>query len=279
MNLPPASRTTLLRIAAFLVFLFPAHGANLSSETVKAWEDYIQTVNTVPVNARKAFLWMDGSPDRIAKVRAGETVVSAAAANNPKEVPSGLIHDWIGAVFIAGATIDQVLPVVRDYGRYKDFYRPSVIISEPVALGDTEDRFTVLLVNKSLFRKSALDTDYLASQFRVDDQRRYTITRTTRIQEIAEYGGTTQHALPEDQGTGLIWRLFGVTRFEERDGGVYVEVEAIALSRDIPASLRWLVEPIVRRTARAALRNSLQQTREAVHSSCALANRTVAVRR
>jgi len=43
---------------------------------------------------------------------------------------------------------------------------------------------------------------------------------------------------PEGEGTGLIWR-----RFEERDGGVYVEVEAIALSRDVPASLRWLVEP------------------------------------
>ena len=69
-----------------------------------------------------------------------------------------------------------------------------------------------------------------------------------------------------------------MTRYEEREGGVYIEIEAIALSRDIPASLRWLVEPVVRRVAKASLTNSLQQTRDAVKSSCSLANRTVAVR-
>jgi hypothetical protein len=85
--------------------------------------------------------------------------------------------------------------------------------------------------------------------------------------------------LPEDEGTGLICRLFGVARFEERDGGVYVEIEAIALSRDVPASLRWLIDPIVRRVAKASLINFLQQTRAAVHSNSMLANRTVAVMR
>jgi hypothetical protein len=85
--------------------------------------------------------------------------------------------------------------------------------------------------------------------------------------------------LPEDQGTGLIWRLFGITRFEERDGGVYVEVEAIALSRDVPASVRWLVEPLIRHVAKASLINSLQQTRDAVHSKSVLANGTVAASR
>ena len=51
-------------------------------------------------------------------------------ANIPKEIPSGLIHDWIGAVFIASTTVDQVLPIMRDYGRYKDFYRPAVVASQ-----------------------------------------------------------------------------------------------------------------------------------------------------
>ena len=37
--------------------------------------------------------------------------------------------------------------------------------------------------------------------------------------------------------------------YEAVDGGVYVETEAMELSRDIPAARRWMVGPIVRRVA------------------------------
>ena len=73
--------------------------------------------------------------------------------------------------------------------------------------------------------------------------------------------------LPQDHGTGIIWRLNSIARYQERDGGVYVELEAIALSRDIPGGLRWLVEPIVRRVSRSSLVVSLQETADAVRSS------------
>jgi hypothetical protein len=51
-----------------------------------------------------------------------------------------------------------------------------------------------------------------------------------------------------------------------------MEVEVIGLSRDIPASLRWLVEPIVRHVSRASLSTSLQQTENAVRGRAELAN-------
>jgi hypothetical protein len=127
-----------------------------------------------------------------------------------------------------------------------------------------EDHFSLVLSNKALFRTIALDNDYKSTRVELDRCRSYTIAQTTRTREIVDYGAAGQHALPEDEGSGLIWRLFAVTRFEERDGGVYVEVEAIALSRDIPASLRWFVDPIVQRVAKASLTQSLEQTRNAV---------------
>jgi hypothetical protein len=75
-------------------------------------------------------------------------------------------------------------------------------------------------------------------------------------------------------GDGRSWktRLFGITRYVERDGGVHIELEAIGLSRDIPASLRWLVEPVVRRVSRGSLLTSLQQTENAVRLRVELAN-------
>jgi len=124
----------------------------------------------------------------------------------------------------------------------------------------------MVLMNKSAIARTALDADYQTVYTQIDDHRWYSVTDATRLQEIAEYDTPSQHILPENHGTGLIWRLHSITRYEERDGGVYIEVEAIALSRDIPAGLRWVVEPIVRRVSRASVATSLQQTEAAVRS-------------
>jgi hypothetical protein len=246
--------------------------ANLKSETLEAWEQYLRTANAriqPSLNPEGPFLWVDESADRLSKVRKGEIVVTPAGPRMPLKVPSGLIHDWIGAAFLSNVTISGVLPVLRDYDHYQVFYQPNVILSRALSLGDLEDRFSMMLMNKSFFSKLALDSDYQSSYHWLDERRLYCVSQTTRIQEVAEYGDAGQHTLPEDQGTGLIWRLYSVFRFEERDGGVYVEVEAMALSRDIPAVLRIVAEPIVRRVSRDSLLTALRQTEKAVDSAAA----------
>ena len=122
----------------------------------------------------------------------------------------------------------------------------------------------MLLIHKSSFLKTVMDTDSEAYYVPVDNQRVYSVSRTTRVQEIEGYGASDQRILNEGEGTGLIWRLLSITRYAERDGGVYLEFEVIGLSRDIPASLRWLVEPIVRHVSRRSLLTSLQRTETAV---------------
>lgn len=249
---------------------FLAKSAELQPKTLHAWDDYVRTANA-EMQMRLApgghFLWLDENPDRLAKVRNGEIVVAPAGPHIPKRVPGGLIHDWIGAAFIPNTSIRDVLGVVRDYVRYSDFYRPTVIDSKTIVHGNMDDRFSMLLMNKGLFLKTALDGDYETSYFQVDDRRWYSIAHTTRLREIEGYGGPGEHELAEDEGSGLIWRLSSITRLEERDGGVYVELEALALSRDIPVSLRWLVDPIVRRVSRDSLITSLRQTGNAVHNA------------
>ena len=53
-------------------------------------------------------------------------------------------------------------------------------------------------------------------------------------------------------------------RFEERDGGVYVECESISLTRDIPAGFGWLVGSFVTSIPEESLEETLGQTRAAV---------------
>src|SRR5271165_870726 len=263
-----------LMCASFLVAPAASDGAELKDETRKTWDTYIQTVNSQMRNRlHGSFLWVDEEPDRAARVRAGEILVSAVGQKIPKPVPSGLIHDWIGAAFIPDAQLGDVLSAVRDYAHYKEFYKPTVVDSKPLGTEGGCDKYSMRVVNKETVAETALDSEYKACYLQFDERRWYSIAQTTRVQEIRRYGRPGEQELLPDQGSGYIWRLYSIARFEERDGGVYVELEAIALSRDIPVSVRWLVNPIVRSISKNSLLTSLRQMEEAVRST-ETANRT-----
>ncbi len=195
----------------------------------------------------------------------------------PKRVPGGLIHHWMGAIFIPGAHAEDVLEIIRNYPEYKQFYRPTIVdsaaITAPSSSASPRDRFTVRFLNRSVLSKTAFDADYAASYVQLGPGAWYGVGYTTRLQEIRKYGERGERELPPDEGSGYIWRLYTVTRLVDRDGGVYMEVEAIALSRDIPMSLRWVAVPIVRRVSRDSVRTSLEQTEDAVRSAMVQQNR------
>jgi hypothetical protein len=248
-----------------------AHAGTLHPETVTAWDEYVRQVDSglqERLCSDASFLWTLEDGARAARVRNGEIVVSPVPGQNPRKVPNGLIHHWIGAVFVPNVKLDDALQVTRDYDHYKEFYTPYVVDSKSISRGGIEDRFTMRLMNRSFFLKSALDADYHSKIVRLDDHRSYSVTHTTRVQEIEEHGEPGEHSLPEGHGDGYIWKLHSIARLEERDGGVYIELEAIALSREIPFAVRFAIEPIVRRVSRNSLLTSLHQTADTLHRAC-----------
>jgi hypothetical protein len=108
------------------------------------------------------------------------------------------------------------------------------------------------------------EAQYQLREFPVGERGYYTVANTTRVQEIENYGHPEQRMIPPGKGSGFVWRLHTITRYQEEDGGVYMEIEAMALSRDIPATLHWLVNPVVSRLSHNTLLDSMRQTREAV---------------
>jgi hypothetical protein len=242
----------------------------LKPETLAAWQSYIRTADSrmqERLHGGAPFLWIDESAERGRRVRAGEILVTPVSEQSPVRVPNGLIHDWIGAAFFPNASLADILAVVQDYPRYKEFYKPLVIDSKLLGSDRTDYRFSLLMLNKSLFAKNALLSEWKEGYLQVDDRRWYSIASTTRVQEIDEYGSPAERELPVDAGSGYIWRLYSFSRFEQRDGGVYVEMEAMALSRDIPAGLRWLIDPIVRRVSRGSVFTSFTKTRAALQAA------------
>jgi hypothetical protein len=61
-----------------------------------------------------------------------------------------------------------------------------------------------------------------------------------------------------------MWRFNTYWRVEEKDGGVYVQNESVALSRTVPAILAWLVNPLVKSIPRNIVLHLLADTRTAV---------------
>jgi len=178
-------------------------------------------------------------------------------------VPDGLIHDWIGDVFVPNVNAQQVIDNARSFERYPGFYKPSVLSARTLKEDGNNCAFSLLLREKVVFVDAALDGQYRCSYSELPQRRWFSLTDSTRLQEIINYGSDDQHEFQPDTGNGFIWRLHNVVKYEQADGGVYIEVEAAALSRPIPGSIRWMVNGMVERISRSALTTTLRQTRDA----------------
>lgn len=245
----------------------PAGAAALNPATVKAWDQYVGSARAqmkARLGPSSCFLWAEEDAGRMARLRSGEIVVSPDDPETPRHIPGGLIHHWIGAAFIPNATLSQLLATVRNYGSYPKYY-PSVTASKLLARDGSVDHFRSLELHQAMFStRIAMDADFDAEYLPAGEKRAYSIASTTRLQQVQDYGASDQHELEPMAPTAYLWALTTISRYEEKDGGVYLELEAMALSRDVPFALRWLVDPFVRKASVTTLYGSLKQTREAV---------------
>ena len=113
-----------------LIAVTVSYGAELKSATLQGWNNYVRTVTSSMeqrANGTHAFLMVDESADMKKRALAGESVVESHPHD---KIRDGLIHHWVGAMFFAGATIDQVTGVLDDYDHYKDIYAPMIMKSK-----------------------------------------------------------------------------------------------------------------------------------------------------
>ena len=259
-----------MRLAAALVlcglFVSGARAVELKPETVQAFDRYIRdTEARLEQRLRPAgnFLWVDEEPRRVAQVRQGQLAIENRGGRDTIAVPGGLIHDWIGAIFIPEVTLGKTLALIQDYDHNQDNYQPEVLASRLVHRHGNDFKVHLRLMKKKVITV-ILDTDYDVRYFPLDGGRCHSRAYSTRIAEVENAGKPNERILPPGQDNGFLWRLYSYWRFQERDGGVYVECEAISLTRAIPAGLGWLIQPIITTLPRESLANTLRETRAAL---------------
>jgi hypothetical protein len=238
--------------------------AELKAQTVREFEDYIKNRENVLLARRRDrnFLWCLEQAKRRQTVQRQGFVIEPFEGQALHPVSDGLIHDWIGAIFIPGVKLHQVLKLVQDYDNHHRVYQPEVTRSKLLAHDGTYFK-VYLRLQKTKVITVVLDTEYDVTYQPLDDKREQSRSISTRIVEVTGPGTAKESTLPVGQDHGFLWKLYTYWRFAEQDGGVYMECEAISLTRGIPFLIAPIIKPFVMELPREALESTLWGTRSA----------------
>jgi hypothetical protein len=242
-------------------------GAEPGAEALRAWKAYEQSVN-----ARYAAA-ASGTPffvqDRLresdgwrAAVLRGEATAIGLTGGLP-DVPGAKVHHWIGAVFVPGVTLGQVLDRLQAQAGTEERLYEDVVRSTLLARDGNRLRVYMKLRRTAVLTVT-YNTEHAVEYRRIDAYRGSSYSVATRIAELADAGTAAEREKPAGSDYGFLWRLNAYWRYEETRGGVLIECESVSLSRGVPALARPIVSPIVSRVARESLVRTLLAVRAAL---------------
>jgi hypothetical protein len=237
--------------------------AEPSPQAVAAFNSYIAAVESRLAQQHRSqneFLSISASaPQNAMPLRRGEFVIERLTPANGPGLLGALLHHWRGTAFVPGAKAADFERLMKDIGSYPRRFAPQVL--EAKALSKQGDRMQISMrVRQRHVLTVVLVTSYDVVYGRLDAQHGYSLSRSTQIAEIASPGTAAEHALTPGQEHGFLWRQNIYWSYEERDGGLYLQVESVSLTRSIPTGLGWAVSPFVESVPRESLEFTLRAT-------------------
>ena len=109
-----------------------------------------------------------------------------------------------------------------------------------------------------------INTDNEARFTRPAPDRAQSQIYSLRIAEVESPDTAQEREYPVGHDSGFLWRLYTYWRFLERDGGVFLQCEAITLTRGIPTGFGWLIGPFVTSIPRESLVFTMERTKESL---------------
>jgi hypothetical protein len=234
--------------------------ADLRDETRRAYDEYA---------ARAAQRFVErvrnGSANKPAarSARDDDVFVSPASEDGILSIPDGLVHHWIGSNLIRDVSLQDALDISYDYDNYRTIYKP-VIGSRLLGHDGNTFRVRLRIKESSGGLSATLDVTSRVEYHYPGDREVYSIATSDEIREIRDAGTANERSLPAGHDSGYLWRAATFNNLTARDGGVFVETEALGLSRRFPHFLALFIEPIARRLGRASVERSLGEFSQAV---------------
>jgi hypothetical protein len=258
-----------LLLLQFLAFC--ATAAELNQKSVEAFDRYVRATEArmdPELRHGGPFLWVDSLPqprrqrlyDLLQRGQVEIRQEKTEEEGKPIEIPDGLIHHWTGVAFVPSVSLERALSLLQDYDNHWRTYKPDVRRSKLLEHSDNSFKIYLQFYRDSP-RRVSFNTEFQVHYIRIDASHVISHAVSARIAELENPEQPDSPEFPVGQGHGYLWRVSNYWRLEEKDGGVYMQVESIALSRDVPAIFAWFVNPLIRRISRQTLANLLYATR------------------
>jgi hypothetical protein len=251
-----------------------AAAAQPKPEAIKAWDRYIALTEARIAEQQRDlpnFIFPQAETGEQkaafqAKLKSGEVVVEKLTTTDDGksiQATGALIHHWMGTAFIPGSDIKHAFAVLQDYDDHSVTYAPDVQRSK--LLSRNGDDFTAYLrfVKKKVITV-VLDTYHQAHYAKIDSTHAYSRSYTNKVAEIEDPETAGEREKSADGEEGFMWKMNTYWRFEERDGGLYVQCEAITLTRNVPFGLAWAIEPFITSIPKESLTRTMAATRQAL---------------
>jgi len=192
-------------------------------------------------------------------LRKGGPIIEKLTPSTSADLSGALLHHWRGTAFAPGARAADFEQLMRDFNSYPQHFSPQVLRAQ-VSTQDGDRIQASMRVRQKHVLTVVMDTNYDITFGLLDAQHGYSISRSTRIAEIDSPGTSAEHTLNAKEEHGFLWRLNTYWSYEERDGGLYLQIEAISLTRSIPNGTAWAIRPYVESVPRGSLEFTLRST-------------------
>jgi hypothetical protein len=193
------------------------------------------------------------------RLRNGELIIEKLTPSTGTDLPGAMLHHWRGTAFVSGAKAADFERLMKNFNAYPQHYSPQVIQAK-ILTQQGDHLQAVMRVRQKHILTVVMDTSYDVTFGRLDAQHGFSISRSTKISEIDSPGTSHERALNSKEEHGFLWRLNTYWSYEERDGGLYMQIESVSLTRSIPTGLGWAVGPFVESVPRESLEFTLRST-------------------
>lgn len=206
------------------------------------------------------------APQSESRLRRGELIIERLMPSNGADIPGAMLHHWRGTAFAPGAKAADFERLMKDFSAYPQRFSPQVLQAR--VLNRQGNHAQVLMrVRQHHVITVVMDTTYDIAFERLDARHGYSISRSTRINEIDSPGTAAERALSSKEEHGFLWGLNTYWSYEERDDGLYMQIESVSLTRSIPHGLGWAIGPFVESVPRESLEFTLRSTCSALRKS------------
>ena len=190
-------------------------------------------------------------------LRRGELVIEQVTPPAGMDLPGAMLQHWRGTAFAPGASSGDFERLMRNFNAYPQHFAPEV--ERAGATVQKDGRLAAWMrVRQQHVITVVMDTDYDVAFGKLDGQHGYSLSQSTKITEIDSPGSSGERALSTDEEHGFLWRLNTYWSYEEKDGGLYMQIESVSLTRSIPPGLGWAVKPFVESVPRESLEFTLR---------------------